>query len=181
MHSWSIPPQHQQPQQQFNAQETFSNAFNIVKEEVQNTANTVAQSFNPQQPQQPQQTWQPPQGGYQAPQAPNQGSGNNGKTLAIIGLVTGILSIVLSLFIGAKTWWIAIFAIASGVAGLILSAMGQKKLREAGDNSGMATAGLVCSIIGLALIVILIISCIACYACIACSGLGFLNGLSSYY
>jgi len=46
--------------------------------------------------------------------------------------------------------------------GLILGIMGKKKAMEVGAPTGMATAGIIMSIIGLAVAVMTVVLCIAC-------------------
>lgn len=77
---------------------------------------------------------------------------NNGKSVA--SLVLGIIGVVLG-FLGGWAWTGAIL----GIIGLILGVMGKKEA-----PSGMATAGIVLSIIAIALGLIVTI---ACYACVA--------------
>ena len=75
---------------------------------------------------------------------------NTAKTMAIVSLVLGIVSIIFGIpifFIG----------LACGVVGIILATMSKKR-----EPSGMATAGLVLSIIGLILSAIIVISVAAC-------------------
>lgn len=67
----------------------------------------------------------------------NQGNKTNG--FAIAGLVLGIVSIVLC--------WISFVGLVAGIVGLILSVMGRKHC--APEQTGMVTAGLVLSIIGI--------------------------------
>lgn len=78
----------------------------------------------------------------------NTGAQNNKQTnvLAIISLVAGILSII-----GACC--IPIVGIIAGIAGIILAILGNKQ-----GKTGLGTAGLICSIVGLVLSVILIIA-----------------------
>ena len=73
---------------------------------------------------------------------------------AVAGLVLGILSVVLI--------WLPIFSLLSlpsGIVGLILSVKG----RKIEYKKGMATAGMVLSIIGLALWALLLL-------CVVCAG-----------
>ena len=91
-----------------------------------------------------------------------------GKGQAIAALVLGIVSIVFSWF-----GYGALIGLACGVVGLILAMQAKKQ----GFTGGMYTAGLVLSIIGLALSAILFISCAACTGCAAC-GYG---SLASFY
>ena len=67
-------------------------------------------------------------------------------------LVLGIIAVVLSLFF-------PVIAAIVGVIGIILGALAKKKA-----PSGVATAGLVLSIIGTALAVALYLACVACIA-----------------
>lgn len=68
---------------------------------------------------------------------------NKADTLAIVGLVCGILAIVLA----CCTSYIGAFP---GIAGIVCSVMSKKK----NGKTGMATAGLVCSIIGVVIAVV---------------------------
>ena len=77
---------------------------------------------------------------------------NNGKSVA--SLVLGIIGVVVGFF-GGWAWIGAIL----GIIGLILGVMGKKEA-----PSSMATAGIVLSIIAIALGLIVTI---ACYACVA--------------
>lgn len=75
--------------------------------------------------------------------------------MGIASLVLGILALLIGIFsAGAYGWLGAIF----GLIGIILGALGRKD----SEKTGIATAGLVCSIIGLVLSLILYIACIAC-------------------
>ena len=77
---------------------------------------------------------------------------NNGKSVG--SLVLGIIGVVVGFF-GGWAWIGAIL----GIIGLILGVMGKKEA-----PSSMATAGIVLSIIAIALGLIVTI---ACYACVA--------------
>ncbi|MCL2227345.1 MAG: DUF4190 domain-containing protein [Oscillospiraceae bacterium] len=68
----------------------------------------------------------------------NQPDGGQGKGMAIASLVLGILSVLDPTFI---------FGIIMGIVGIVLAVMAKKK----GYIGGMATAGMVLSIIGVAL------------------------------
>ena len=84
------------------------------------------------------------QPGYQQPMYPPQPPPVvPGKGLGIGSLVCGIVSLVFC-------WWslAALVGIIAGVVGIILGVMGGKKMKMASFPSGMATAGLVISIIG---------------------------------
>jgi len=91
-------------------------------------------------------------------QVPNQVPNAPGKGMAIASMVLGILSLVVP-YVGTVL----------AIVGLILGVVGKKKLTEAGAPSGMATAGMVMSIIALAWS----IACIIILAsCAAAGGLG---------
>ncbi|MBQ3215447.1 MAG: DUF4190 domain-containing protein [Oscillospiraceae bacterium] len=72
---------------------------------------------------------------------------NPGKGVGIAAMILGILSLVLWCYI-----WVSIPA---GLVGLILGAIGIKKSKDAGMGNGMAVAGLVTSIVGIALWVLM--------------------------
>jgi hypothetical protein len=75
--------------------------------------------------------------------------------MGVASLVLGIIAVVIGLFSGGSLGWLgAILAI----IGIILGALGRKDP----EKQGLATAGLVLSIIGLVLSLILYIACIAC-------------------
>lgn len=77
--------------------------------------------------------------------------------MGVASLVLGIISIVIGLFSSGTLGWLGAII---GIIGIILGASARKK-PEAG---GIATAGLVCSIIGLVLCLILFIACAGCVA-----------------
>lgn len=84
----------------------------------------------------------------------------NTKTLAIVGLILGIVTIVASWF------WIGCFiAIVTGIVGIILNAKAKKGLQANGEKTAMAVVGLILSIVGLVCGVIMSIV----YACTACA------------
>lgn len=75
--------------------------------------------------------------------------------MGVAALVLGILSLIIGLFsAGALGWAGAIMAI----LGIIFGALGRKNP----EKNGLATGGLVCSIIGLVLCLALYIACVAC-------------------
>lgn len=76
--------------------------------------------------------------------------------LAIASIVLGIVAIVFS-FIGLSIP----FGLIIGIVGIILGVMAKKK-----NPCGMATAGLVLSIIGTVLCAIVFIACMACVGAI---------------
>lgn len=125
---------------------------------MQNNASNVEPQTQsqPQQPYQAQPVYQTnqttqPQGSYQQQyqqnygqqQYQNYGQPQNGRGLAIASMVLGIVSCVFC--------WVWYIVIPAGVVGLILGIVFKKK----GGQSGMATAGVICSIVGLALVVLL--------------------------
>lgn len=64
-----------------------------------------------------------------------------GKTMGIVGLILGIVSIVFGCCI-------FFLAIPCGIVGIILSAIAMKKAKAARRKNNVALAGLICSIIG---------------------------------
>lgn len=86
---------------------------------------------------------------YNQPQYGGAGSDND-KIMAIISMVTGILSIVLVCFTSGA--W-EIIGLLCAVAAIVLSVLSKKKI----GKNGMATAGLVCGIVAIALYVLIII------------------------
>lgn len=94
-----------------------------------------------------QQQYNQPQ--YNQPQYGGAGSDND-KIMAIISMVTGILSIVLVCFT-TGAW--EIIGLLCAVAAIVLSVLSKKKI----GKNGMATAGLVCGIVAIALYVLIII------------------------
>ena len=85
--------------------------------------------------------------------------------MGVASLVLGIISLVIGVFSSGLLGWLgAILA----VIGIVLGALGKKNP----EKSGIATAGLVCSIIGLVLCLILYVACAACVC-------GVAGGLSS--
>ena len=75
--------------------------------------------------------------------------------MGIASLVLGIISLIIGLFSSGTLGWLgAIFA----VIGIILGATARKNP----EAKGVATGGLVCSIIGLILCLLLFIACVAC-------------------
>lgn len=75
--------------------------------------------------------------------------------MGVASLVLGIISIVLAVFsAGVLGWFGAILAI----VGIILGAVGKKNI----ESQGLASAGLICSIIGLVLSLLFYIACISC-------------------
>ena len=82
------------------------------------------------------------------------------KGLAIAALVLGIVACVIA-------WWglvYGIIGIVCAIVGIVLAIMAQKSFKAIGQKNGMATAGLILSIIGL---ILAIIGTIACGVCVA--------------
>ena len=72
------------------------------------------------------------------------GSGAPNNTFGVISLVTGILSIVLSVCC------FGIFAFALAIAAITLGIMGSKKADQGqATNKGQARAGLICGVVGI--------------------------------
>ena len=82
--------------------------------------------------------------------------------MGIASLVLGIISIVLGVFSAGSLGWIGAL---TGIVGIILGALGKKNAPD--EKKGMATAGLVCSIIGTILCLFLYIACVACVSGLA--------------
>ena len=86
---------------------------------------------------------------------------NNVKGYSVAGLVLGIVSAVIA-------WWgiyLSIVALVCGIVGIILAIKGKKMAKEAGAPTGLATAGLVLSIIGTVLAGIGFVACGLCALC----------------
>lgn len=82
--------------------------------------------------------------------------------MGVAALVLGIIAIVIGVFsAGALGWAGAIM----GIIGIVLGAIGKKTAPE--EKQGMATAGLVCSIIGTVLCLLVYIACAACAGSVA--------------
>lgn len=91
------------------------------------------------------------------------------KGFAIAGLALGIASLVL----GYEAWTLGV---ATGIVGLVLSIQAKKSYEAIGLKSGMATAGFVLSIVGLALSAVGLVVCISCGSCLTLAGSGALIG-----
>jgi len=103
------------------------------------------------------------------------------RNKSIAAMVLGIVSVVFAL-IANWAGLLIILALAAGIVGLILALQVRKAYANAGAKpDGMATAGLICSIIGLALsviicIVLIVAACVACYS-LAALGSAFQSAL----
>ena len=85
-----------------------------------------------------------------------------GKGLAAAGLVMGIVAIVL--------FWLPVWntlSLVCGIVGIACSVAGKKQAVAAGVPTGLATAGLVLSIIGTVFGAIGFLSCTLCVLCAA--------------
>lgn len=82
--------------------------------------------------------------------------------MAVASLVLGIVSLVFLLLV-------PFVSVITGLVGIILGAQARKNP----EQHGMATAGLVCSIIGLVISLVTVIACVA-----GCAGLGILSSVS---
>lgn len=80
--------------------------------------------------------------------------------MGVTSLVLGIVALLCGFFLAGLQWVGAIV----GVIGIILGALGRKKP----ESKGIATAGLVCSIIGFIVCIIIYVACAG--ACAALSG-----------
>jgi len=74
--------------------------------------------------------------------------------MAVASLVLGILSLLVGLFGGIISWSGALL----GIIGIVLAVQGRKNP----EQKGMATAGLVLSIIGTIVSLVFFIACAAC-------------------
>ena len=99
--------------------------------------------------------------GYAPPPA-----GPPGKGLSIASMVLGICSLLFP-FIGLA--WLSIFL---AIVGLVLGVLGKKKDVAVGAPTGMATAGIVTSVVALAFAVLMTILCAT-----LCAGIASLGGL----
>ena len=58
--------------------------------------------------------------------------------------------------------WLYGLGIVAAIVGLILGIVGKRKASEVGAPTGMATAGIVMSVIGLVSAILIVVACIAC-------------------
>ncbi len=75
--------------------------------------------------------------------------------MGVASLVLGIIALVLAVFSAGTLGWLGSII---AILGIILGALGRKNA----EKKGMATAGLVCSIIALSLGLLMYIACVAC-------------------
>ena len=98
-----------------------------------------------------------------------------GKNQAIGGMVLGIVGIVFAFLSG----WFSILALPIAITGLVLSCVGGKKLKTAGQPSGIATAGLVLGIIATVFATIAFFTCGICIVCAASTEKAIESGFRS--
>ncbi len=78
--------------------------------------------------------------------------------MAVASLVLGIISVVIAVIFPVVGW----IGIIVGIIGIILGVLGRKDP----EKKGMATAGMVLSIIGVALSLLLFLACAACVSAV---------------
>lgn len=88
---------------------------------------------------------------------------SSGKGMAIAGMVLGIIGIVFGVLNGI----FSILGLPIAIIGLILSVKGGKRLKEAGQPKGVATAGLVLGIIATVFTAVAFFTCGICILCAA--------------
>ena len=76
--------------------------------------------------------------------------------MGVASLVLGIIAILIGLVSAGVFGWLGAIL---GIIGIILGALGRKSDPE---KAGLATAGMVCSIIGTILSLLFYIACVAC-------------------
>jgi ABC-type microcin C transport system permease subunit YejB len=86
--------------------------------------------------------------------------------MAVAGLILGILSLIGGSIPVANAFPMWLF----GVLGIILSAIARTKAKKAGQPTGVATAGLVLSIIGTIFAFSLFLICVVCAGALAAAG-----------
>ena len=88
-----------------------------------------------------------------------------GKGAAITGFILGIVGIVFGILSG----YFSLVGLPVAITGLVLSVNGGKKLKAAGQPSGIATAGLVLGIIAVVFTAIAFFTCGLCIICAGCA------------
>lgn len=95
--------------------------------------------------------------------------------MAVAGLVLSIVGLVLS-FLGT---WFSVVSLPVSIVGLVLAVIGGKKLKDAGQPSGIATAGMVVGIIAVVFSTIFFFTCGLCTICVfASAGSSWQDALS---
>jgi hypothetical protein len=102
----------------------------------------------------------------------NQYQDDPGKGLNIASMVLGIISLVLM-------FWAGGIGVIPAIIGLVLGVVGKDKSREVGAPTGMATAGIVCSIVALVTNIAVTILCLGCLGCVGSAIRGGLSGLNN--
>lgn len=95
---------------------------------------------------------------YQTPQSP---APTNGK--AVASLVCGIVALIVAWF-----GWGAIVSIALSIVGIVLGVNAKKEMPQ--NSAGLATGGIVCSIIALVLSTVVFIACVLCVGALGTVG-----------
>ena len=130
------------------------------------------QNQNNQNNQNPQNQYPNNQYGYNPPPVVP------GKSQATAGLVLGIVSIIFC-WLGIVSWVVgSVIALVLGIIGAVMSVKAKKLMPP--TQSGMATAGLVCSIIGIVLAAIFTVCSIIAYAA-ACAVINEYGRYSNYF
>lgn len=93
---------------------------------------------------------------------------NNGKGLAIAGMILGIVGIVFAILNG----WFSVIGLPVAIVGLVLSVVGGKKLKAAGLPNGIGVAGLVLGIIAVVFATIAFFTCGLCVICATTTAAG---------
>ena len=106
-------------------------------------------------------------GVYYEPAKTGAASSGSTKGMSIAGLVLGVVAIVFVFIPGVSfLGWIM------GVVGIVLSAIAISQAKKAGEKNGMAVAGLVLSIVSIAIgIIVVMVACIAGCAIAGTAGL----------
>ena len=153
--TYSQPQQtYSQPQQTYSQpQQTYEQPQQNYDQQAYNQNQQYAQqNYGYDQSQQGYGTYQQPQqqayGSFDQTQYGYNQPASSGKGMAIASMVLGIISIP------AICFWIV--GLPCAIVGLILGILYNKK----NEHSPMATAGIVCSIITIALLVLVLILCI---------------------
>lgn len=83
----------------------------------------------------------------------------------VASLVLGILALIFAWF-----GWGAIASIVMAIVGIVLGVNSRKEGSAAGAPTGMATAGLACSVVALVLSAVVFVACVLCVSCAALLG-----------
>ena len=85
--------------------------------------------------------------------------------MIIAGFICALLGLALPFISSVFYGWLTLLPLALAIAGLVLSVVGGKAAKAAGQKSALATAGLVIGIIATVWASIAFISCGLCYIC----------------